>query len=226
MSDLLTKEQFCTSSHSDVKEKYPEAEKKILSPELQTHISPFSDHERIINVVNPHDDLAVCEAGEETKISGSFIPSRFNKVIPFIAKSIESGCVCFLNPENMELEQVPGKMLDNPEAFYISSGRSVGQKPFQHLIWNHCLMFKPISEEQLQKLTDDFISSYAGQTGILKLVRQIKKQKSFAKLEALMVKCGLLDLWKRHKSKYFERIIKDQMAWYLNDDKDKKGEAG
>lgn len=172
-----------------------------------------------VEVTLEAEDMQVASTGfkfaDNKQVAGTIYPARFNKVIPSIAQCTEAGYVCFLNPESLELEQVSGKMLDNPEAFYASSGSSSGQDPFQHLLWNNYLMFEPIPEEELYLLMEDFLQYLAGQPVYDKLNRLMMKRKPFNKLNTLLVKSDHSDFWVRYKEQYIEKRTKDKLTLLL-----------
>jgi hypothetical protein len=76
------------------------------------------------------DEIELCTGDPMTCPFGEFcncyepsdemeLPDRFNELIPKIVDCIEAGLVCFLNPETLELEDVPQTMWEDPQEFSI-----------------------------------------------------------------------------------------------------------
>lgn len=157
------------------------------------------------------DDI---EMADDSMGAEQIFPPRYNKVIPYVVQITEAGFVCFLNPESLELEQVTGQMLANPEAFYATSGGSAGQKPFQHLLWNDCVMFEPVPEKELLHLVEDFMQYLAGDTFHDKLARSMMKGKPYKKLDVLICKSQHAAFWDQYKTKRLENMVKDKLAYH------------
>lgn len=51
--------------------------------------------------------------------------------------------------ETMELQEVSGSILSNPEQFHTSATGIYSHRPFRHLLWDDCIMLTPLPEEDL-----------------------------------------------------------------------------
>lgn len=144
-------------------------------------------------------------------------PARFDEIIPLIAQSINAGFVCFLNPDTLELEQVSGKMIDNPEAFYASTGLLSRRKPFNHLLWNNCMMFEPVPNSELLPVLDNFVLQLTDHPFRDKLGQVMKKRTSYAKIDAYLNKSKHSAAWTEYKLQYIEKHVSEKLFFLLND---------
>ncbi len=66
-------------------------------------------------------DPVSCPYGEFCSCGDDFeedeeeeIPQRFHRVVPEIASGIDAGLICFLNPDSLEIEEIPRMMIEDP----------------------------------------------------------------------------------------------------------------
>ena len=145
--------------------------------------------------------------------------ARYREAIPEIGRCIEAGFVCFLNPASLETEWVSAKMLDNPEMFYASPGISWRHNPFRHLLWNDCLMFEPIEEQQLTGLAAGYVQQLSDSVFCRKISRLLADRKPYAKINALILKSKHAAGWINYKEPYIENRVKKILADRLSYEK-------
>lgn len=210
---------------SDARESSPEKGKfcesgiKVSPSVNEQQPLSFESSEKSPDAVEENFDPVQKSCNEIPCVSGTFLFSCFDEVVPVIAKSMELGFVCFLNPENSETELLPASMLSNPEKFYQSNGTSAGQKPFQHLLWNDCLMFEPLPEDELQKLAEDFKQYMVGQPVYDKLILLMNRRKPFSKINTLIAESAYSEFWNSYKMSVLGKIIYDKLALHLTNEK-------
>ena len=82
----------------------------------------------------PYGDY--CDCSKEWEEDKDIIPERFEKVVPEIADTINAGLICYFNPETLEMEDIPQKMMDEPDEFKAITGLGPEDEEFQHDKWD------------------------------------------------------------------------------------------
>lgn len=75
-----------------------------------------------------------CDCGEEFDIYE--LPEKFASIITPVAKTIDAGLVCYLNPETLEIENIPKMLIDDPKEFKMITGYSLEDEELKHESWN------------------------------------------------------------------------------------------
>ncbi|MDP4270951.1 MAG: hypothetical protein Q8909_12600 [Bacteroidota bacterium] len=75
------------------------------------------------------------------------LPSRYDKIIKSIAGSIDAGLVCFLNPDTLEIEEIPQGLFDDPEETEIQTGLSINELDLKYPEWEKRICIEPLESD-------------------------------------------------------------------------------
>lgn len=165
-------------------------------------------------------DPATCPYGEFCNCGGPFdeheIPSRYLEVLPEIAEKIDAGFVCYLNPETLELEEIPKHLFDDPEIFDLETGEPVLPEKWEFSKWeSYYLINPPDSDESLQIIFefDEFIAD----EDFSKILFQILNQrKPFKKFKSFILNSAYRENWLAFKKQWLENYAKEQIFDEIN----------
>ena len=146
-----------------------------------------------------------------TAVKKNLLAARYMEVIPLIAEFTEEGYACFLNPGTLEVEAVPGRMLDNPEEFYMSESSFASQRHFLHLMWKDCLLFEPLQETYLKSIVREFSQHIAYQSLGKKLLARVEEGMPYYRLDAKLKSTVYAGEWYNFKMQRFEQVVVDQL---------------
>ena len=114
------------------------------------------------------------------------IPYRFYSVIPEIADSMNAGFICYLNPETLEVEDIPKSMVDDPEEFEMTTGVSIEDEELLHLEWDRCFVFEPLNSDESLRIMEEFADEMEDERFQEKLFYALNHRKPFARFKALL----------------------------------------
>jgi len=124
----------------------------------------------------PYGDY--CDCGEE--FDEYEIPHRFYSVLPKIAESIDAGLICFLNPDTLEIEEIPKSQMDDPQEFGLKSGNKMKDLELMHERWDEYYEIEPLESHESFKIMVAFTEDMENDKFRDKLIHALNHQKPFA----------------------------------------------
>lgn len=166
-------------------------------------------------------DPMTCPYGEFCNCDEPFdefeLPRHLYDFVPRIAQSIDAGLVCFLNPETLEMEELPRKMWKNPEEFEALSGVSAKNKPFDHEKWDDFWTIEPPEPAEVLKIMEDFIKEMDDTRFQEQLADKLIRDKPFAHFKTLVEGSEYRDYWFHFKKDQLEKYVKQTLFQLVND---------
>jgi len=156
-----------------------------------------------------------CDCGEE--FDEYELPPRFNEFVPIIAQYIDAGLVCFLNPETLEMEEIPQNLLNESEEYYALSGVSAENEPFEHKNWDEYWTFEPIGSSEAFRIMEDFAEQMTDNQFSEKLFNALNRKKPFAHFKTLIDDSKYHDDWFLFKMKQLEDHVKKLLFDLINE---------
>lgn len=162
-------------------------------------------------------DPQTCPYGEYCDCGEDFdeyeLPEKFMPCIKAIAQSINAGFVCYLNPESLELEEIPQALLDDPDEFEMITGLRMAKEEFKHKEWNEYYTFKPLTANESFEIMESFAVEIDDEIQSEELLNALNKKKPFSKFNAIIEKSEQNSSWFLFKTKWLENHVK-QIIYY------------
>ena len=130
--------------------------RQLLDNILQILYAVKEDKRKLEKILQFLED-EVYEEPEEIEIA-----ERYKNVVSQIADSIDAGLMCYLNPETLEMEDIPQRMLNYLEDFGALADESEERICFQHHDWGKCIIFEPYSHSTINRFRYSIESGFAG----------------------------------------------------------------
>ena len=156
----------------------------------------------------PYGDY--CDCGEE--FDEYELPEKFAACINPIAQSINFGFVCYLNPETIEMEQIPKSLVDDPHEFEMITGHSLEDEKLQHESWNECYVFEPLETRESFKIMEAFAGNIEDEILQEELFYALNHKEPFENFNGVIQKTGQMDNWSHFKIKWLE----DHVKWIIH----------
>jgi hypothetical protein len=157
-------------------------------------------------------DFLEAEIYEEPKEDE--IPERYRKVLHDIAENIDCGLVCYLNPETLELEDVPKNLAMDPEEFEDAVGEA-WDDTFKHEQWERCITIEPREAFESFKIMEHFIGEIDDKRFAQKLVGILERKRPFANFKAHVEGSEYRQQWFNFKQSELERLVWDEISRQL-----------
>lgn len=152
----------------------------------------------------PYGDY--CDCGEEFDIYE--LPEKYAPIINPIAQSIDAGFSCFLNPETLEIEDIPQIMIDNPHEFEMLTGHSPDDEKLKHESWNECYTFEPLDSHESFLIMQKFTENLEDEILQEELFHALNNKSPFSNFKRIMNKSGQADNWFLFKMDYLEDYVR------------------
>ncbi|MDZ4204490.1 MAG: UPF0158 family protein [Bacteroidales bacterium] len=167
-------------------------------------------------------DPMTCPYGEYCNCGDDFdeeeIPNRFNEVIPIIAENIDAGLVCYLNPDTLEMEDIPQHILNDPKEFEATTGVSLEEEELKHEEWESFFVFEPLDSTESFNIMEQFAKNLKDARLKAKLYHALNHRKPFANFNALIDNSKYREDWFSFKKQMLENHVKQLIFEKINED--------
>ncbi len=152
----------------------------------------------------PYGDY--CDCGEE--FDEYELPARFYDYLKPIAMSIDHGSICYLNPDTMEMEQLPQMLIEDPHEFEMITGFGLKDADLKHTKWSKCYEFKPLDSHESFQIMYNYTHTLDEESILDELIDILYKSKPFAGFKHAIHRYGLSDDWYQFKNSAIETHVK------------------
>ncbi|TKG90742.1 hypothetical protein EYV94_23040 [Puteibacter caeruleilacunae] len=170
----------------------------------------FTDYEKLERVHKFLKD----EIYEEVKIE---IPKKYKKTVHYIADSLQAGEICYFNPDTLEVEEVPEKLVNDPYEFEMVTGCGLENWDLKNEEWERCIQVDPMHSSDSYKIMERFIDQIGDKRFQEKLTNAINRRKPFANFRYLIDDSDYLQDWYDYKQEQYELYVWDIIEESLED---------
>jgi len=156
-----------------------------------------------------------CDCGEE--FDDHELPPRFLDLISKIADKIDAGFVCYLNPETLEMEEIPKHLFDDPEIFDLDSGEPVLPEEWEFSKWESYFVINPPDYDESYQIMYEFADFIWDEKFSTKLFQVLDQRKPFAKFKKAIDNSAYREDWFAFKKQWLEKYVSDQIFSEIND---------
>jgi len=188
----------------------PEWLYEVLSANWQHEVQylPSSGMDLELCTGNP----MTCPYGDYCDCSKEFdeyeLPEKFAACINPIAQSIDAGFVCYLNPETLEMEDVPKSLTDELGEFNMKTVLGPKYEELEHEKWDKCYVFKPPDAHESFKFMEVFAENVEDEILHEELIYVLNHKQPFANFKAVIHNSGQSDNWFFFKMNCLEDRVK------------------
>ncbi len=147
-----------------------------------------------------------CDCGED--FDEYELPEKFATCIKPIAQSIDAGFICYLNPETMEIEDIPKSLMNDPQEFRKQTGFCSENKELKHKKWDKYYVFEPLEAGESFKIMEAFAENVEDEIFQQELFYVLSHKKPFANFRAIIQNSEQRDDWFHFKMKWLENHVK------------------
>lgn len=147
------------------------------------------------------------------------IPDKYRKLVHDVAESIDCGMICFINPETLEMEDIPKTLLD--EGFIFDEEEDDEEDDegnmmsIKHHQWENCITVEPPESSESFRIMEDFVSEIDDKKLQKQLINALSHRRPFANFKHMVEGSQSREEWfafKRHK---LEEYVWRDLSWEL-----------
>ncbi|MDP2888366.1 MAG: UPF0158 family protein [Bacteroidota bacterium] len=143
------------------------------------------------------------------------VPEKYRELVKSIAQNIDCGSVCFINPETLEVEEIPKTMLDDPYEYKMHTGTDSDQQTFLHEDWETYIRFDPRESHESFGIMEGFIDQLNDKTLKNKLQNALNNRKPFANFKNIIETSSFRQVWFDYKQGQLEKMVWKELAYEL-----------
>lgn len=137
------------------------------------------------------------------------IPNKFGPLINNIAQFLEMGHICYLNPDTLELEDIPKDLNNYDEELFA-------EWDLQHNNWENVLTIEPLESFESFKIMEGFVFQLqdSKEKGYLEDI--LNRKKPFANFNHFIHNSKYREDWFSYRTKAYENHVRTIIAIHLN----------
>ena len=146
------------------------------------------------------------------------IPEKYRELVHNVAENIDCGLVCFINPETLEVEEIPKGMLDGFSDFSLNSeldDEEDDEQKFLHEDWESCISVEPRESNESFKIMEKFVDEVNDKNLKNKLVNTLNNRRPFANFKNIVESSNYRNEWFAFKQKQLEILVWEELEYQL-----------
>jgi hypothetical protein len=188
---------------------------QLLNEILSILHSVKEDKEKLQKIL----DFLLEEIFEEPEENEPEIPEKFRKLVHDVAENIDCGLVCFINPETLEVEEIPKEMVDGLSYFSINpefeeedeDDEDEDEQKFLHEDWKNCITVEPRESSESFKIMERFVDEVNDKSLKNKLVNAMNNRKPFANFKNIVESSNYRKEWFAFKQHQLEIMVWEEL---------------
>ena len=147
-----------------------------------------------------------CDCGED--FDDYELPEKFAPIINQIAQSIDAGFICYLNPETLEMEDIPKSLMHDPNEFETTTGLAWKKEELKYESWDECYVFEPLNSDESFQVMEAFAEHAEDELLQEQFFYVLSRKKPFANFKEVIHSSGQSNNWFQFKMNWLENRVK------------------
>ena len=144
---------------------------------------------------------------EETRT----IPEKYRKLVHDVAESLDCGLICFINPDTLEMEDVPSSLMED-EFMFEEWEKEEDMMEFKHKNWDKVIEISPLESFESFKIMEAFAAHVPDEKFSNKLYGALNGKRPFANFKYLIDTSKYRQAWFDFKQGWLEEYVFDILA--------------
>ncbi len=175
---------------------------ELLNQILPILHSAKNDEEKLQQIL----DFLLEEIYEEPD-DETVIPEKYRELVRKAAQSIDCGMVCFINPDTLEMEDVPANMINDPYEYRMLTGTDEDDLNLEHNNWDNCITVDPPESRESFRIMKKFANQLENKKLQKQLVNALEKRSPFANFKNVIDEPEYREQWFAFKQKQLEEYV-------------------
>jgi hypothetical protein len=143
------------------------------------------------------------------------IPDKYRALVKTIAENIDCGLVCFINPDTLEVENIPKSMIDDPHEFELATGIDRDNETFLHEGWETYISIEPRESHESFGIMERFVDRVDDKKLKSKLVNALQNRRPFAHFKNIVESSSYRNEWFAFKQKQLEMMVWEELEYEI-----------
>jgi hypothetical protein len=143
------------------------------------------------------------------------IPEKYKPLVKEIAGNLDAGLICYLNPDTLELEDIPENLVNDPYEFEAMTGTSLEDWGLKNSEWENCLTFEPLESHESFQIMETFTNNLVDTRFQEKLANALNRRKPFANFKVIIDNSAYRQNWFDFKNQWMENHVKELLLFEL-----------
>ena len=198
---------------------------QLLNEILPILHSVKEDKEKLQKIL----DFLLEEIYEEPENEEVVIPEKYRELVHSVAENIDCGLICFINPETLEVEEIPKGMVDgfsdfsiNPEFGEEDEDEDEDEQKFLHEDWETYITVEPRESSESFKIMERFVDEVNDKKLKNKLINALNNRKPFANFKNIVESSNHREAWFAFKQRQLEILVWDELGYEFEKYENKK----
>jgi len=137
------------------------------------------------------------------------IPEKYRELVRKTAESIDCGMICFINPETLEMEDVPKTLLDECFVFDEDEEDTEGDSAMnlEHKKWEKCINVEPPESRESFRIMELFIAEVDDPKLGSRLENALRNRSPFANFKYVIEGSQYRKEWFAFKQQKLEEYV-------------------
>ena len=136
------------------------------------------------------------------------LSEELEELVPKIAESVDSGFICFLNRDTLEIEEVPKTLVEDPEEFEALTGETAESLNLKYTEWDSFITFEPLESHESFQIMEEFDENLEDKKLKGELFNALNHRRPFANFKDIIDNSRYRQDWFDFKKQWLENHIR------------------
>jgi hypothetical protein len=139
------------------------------------------------------------------------ITEKYRELVHSVAQNIDCGLVCFINPDTLEVENIPKSMIDDPFEFNLSTGINRENEIFLHEEWETYISIEPRESSESFGIMEKFVGKVKDKKLRTQLIDALNNRRPFAHFKNIVESSNYRKEWFAFKQSQLEMMVWEEL---------------
>ena len=145
------------------------------------------------------------------------LPEKYNAVVKDVAGSIDSGFVCFLNTDTLEIDEFPRELLSNSYLYTMNTGVSLDELNLKYTQWENYITIEPLEGNESFRIMEKYAEQLDNARLRAQLVNALYNPKPFANFKRIIDNSDYRQDWFDFKDNQLQDYVKTMIEINMPD---------
>lgn len=143
------------------------------------------------------------------------IPEKYQKLVREVADHIDTGMICYINPDTLEMEDVSAGLINDPHEVESLTGSTIKDYQLQHHMWKKCITIEPMQSRESFQIRERFVNHIEDINLRKKVINALRQRHPFARFKELVEYSDYRQKWFAFKQKQLEEYVWEEISFEL-----------
>ncbi|NOX84791.1 MAG: hypothetical protein GXO86_02320 [Chlorobi bacterium] len=189
--------------------------KKQLLDEIFAILSSVREDKEKLEIIHRFFMDEIYEEPERIEI-----PEKYKKLVADVAENILAGLICYINPDTLEVEDVPRMMIEDPLEYELTTGASEDDWGLKSENWENRIAIEPMEPHEAFRIMERFVDIVDDSHLQRQLINALNRRSPFANFKYIVEGSEYRQQWFDFRQQETEEYVYDILSTELENYKD------